>query len=148
MWIFSTVLYRFNNPLRGAHSIIRLLESRSSITEKRMSSTTASPNEVSSIFDDVVMSRRFSKNFDKERSIDPDLIEKLLKLSQTAPSSFNLQPYKIIVVQRESEKEALADTMLGGNPQRVRDAPLTLVYLSDRGSQKPTTSNMTSKQQF
>ena len=92
------------------------------------------PSQVASIFDNVIKSRRFSKKFDKSRSIDPELIEKLLRLSQTAPSSFNLQPFKIIVVQQESKREALADTMLGGNHQRVRDAPLTLVYLSDRGT--------------
>ena len=99
-----------------------------------MSSASPAPSEIASMFDELINSRRFSKKFDKSRSIDPELVEKLLRLSQTAPSSFNLQPFKIIVVQQESKREALADTMLGGNHQRVRDAPLTLVYLSDRGT--------------
>ena len=120
---------RFNNPIRQTHSIISFR-----IPHRQLSSATAVPSQVASIFDNVIKSRRFSKKFDKSRSIDPELIEKLLRLSQTAPSSFNLQPFKIIVVQQESSREALADTMLGGNHQRVRDAPLTLVYLSDRGT--------------
>ena len=125
----STVLCIVNIPLRRAHSIIS-----SRIPRRRMSSASPAPSVVASMFDDLIKSRRFSKKFDKSRSIDPELVEKLLRLSQTAPSSFNLQPFKIIVVQQESKREALADTMLGGNHQRVRDAPLTLVYLSDRGT--------------
>ena len=125
----STVLCIINNPLRRAHSIIS-----SRIPHRRMSSASPAPSEIASMFDELINSRRFSKKFDKSRSIDPELVEKLLRLSQTAPSSFNLQPFKIIVVQQESKREALADTMLGGNHQRVRDAPLTLVYLSDRGT--------------
>ena len=91
----STVLCIVNIPLRRAHSIIS-----SRIPRRRMSSASPAPSVVASMFDDLIKSRRFSKKFDKSRSIDPELVEKLLRLSQTAPSSFNLQPFKIIVVQQ------------------------------------------------
>ena len=103
------------------------------MSNKRTLSTITSPSDIASNFENVVQSRRFCKTFDKEKTIDPALLEKMLRLSQTAPSSFNLQPYKIILVQEHSVREALADAMLGGNPQRVRDAPLTVVYLSHKG---------------
>ena len=85
-------------------------------------------------FEDIVRTRTFTRSFDRDRGIDPVLIERLLRLSQMAPSSFNLQPYKMILVQDEAARAALADTMLGGNGQRVLDAPLTIVYLSDKGT--------------
>jgi Nitroreductase family len=99
---------------------------------RTLSSTSYTP-DTATVFDSVVTSRSFAKSFQKDKHVDPALIEKLLRLSQLAPSSFNLQPYKMILVQQQSMKEALADTMLGGNGQRVLDAPLTIVYLSDRG---------------
>jgi hypothetical protein len=99
---------------------------------RTLSSTSYTPDNAT-VFDSVVTSRSFTKSFQKDKHVDPALIEKLLRLSQLAPSSFNLQPYKMILVQQQSTKEALADTMLGGNGQRVLEAPLTIVYLSDRG---------------
>ena len=96
--------------------------------------TTRHMTDVLANFEDIVRTRTFTRSFDKDRSIDPVLIERLLRLSQMAPSSFNLQPYKMILVQDEAARAALADTMLGGNGQRVLDAPLTIVYLSDKGT--------------
>lgn len=100
-------------------------------------STTAPTSATASLFDDLVRKRSFTRSFDKDKPVNQELLKKLLQLSQMAPSSFNLQPYKIILVQDTVIKEALADTMLGGNGQRVRDAPVTLVFLSDRGDFMP-----------
>ena len=102
------------------------------LSRRTLSSAEHTP-DTAAVFDSVVTSRTFTKSFQKDKHVDPALIEKLLRLSQLAPSSFNLQPYKMILVQQQSMKEALADTMLGGNGQRVLEAPLTIVYLSDRG---------------
>ena len=100
------------------------------------------PSDKAVSFDEVVRSRGFCRTFDKEKSIDPLLVENLLRLSQTAPSSFNMQPYKMILVRDPSMRESLANAMLGGNPQRVRDAPVTIVYLSDKGMYLIYTKNM------
>ena len=102
------------------------------LCRRTLSSTSYSP-DTAAVFNRVVTNRSFAKSFQKDKHIDPALIEKLLRLSQLAPSSFNLQPYKMILVQQQSVKEALADTMLGGNSVRILEAPLTIVYLSDRG---------------
>jgi nitroreductase len=52
---------------------------------------------------------------------------------QRSPSSFNLQPTQIIVVQNEAVKARLADRcMLGaGNQYRTRDCAALAVFLSD-----------------
>ena len=107
---------------------------KSSNASRNFSSSTVAPTSATSdLFDDLVRTRSFSRSFDKDKPVNQELLKKLIQLSQTAPSSFNLQPYKIILVQDSVVKEALADTMLGGNGQRVRDAPVTVVFLSDRG---------------
>ena len=99
-----------------------------------MSSETCSEeNGTSNLFDDIVLKRHFTHEFNPGRNIDRLLMKKLITLSQSAPSSFNLQPFKIIVVDNESVKEVLAESMIGLNSVRVRTAPVTVVYLSDKG---------------
>lgn len=107
---------------------------KSSNASRSLSASTVAPTSATSdLFDDLVRTRSFSRSFDKDKPVNQELLKKLIQLSQMAPSSFNLQPYKIILVQDSSVKEAVADAMLGGNGQRVRDAPVTVVFLSDRG---------------
>ena len=96
-------------------------------------STIVPPIVTADYFDDLVRNRSFTRSFDRNKPVSQELLKKLIKLSQMAPSSFNLQPYKIILVQDTVVKDALADTMLGNNGKRVRDAPVTVVFLSDRG---------------
>jgi len=65
--------------------------------------------------------------------IAPTVLREVLELAQTAPSSFNLQPYRIVVVQSKEQREALAGAMLGpSNARRVREAPVTVVFAADR----------------
>lgn len=51
--------------------------------------------------------------------------------SQRAPTSFNLQPYKVIVVKSPKAREQLASCMLGPNKRRVITAPVTAVFAAD-----------------
>jgi nitroreductase len=83
-------------------------------------------------FEEIVTRRQFTPMFDPFRDIDRDLLEKLLKYSQTAPSSFNLQPFKMIVIRDIDAKVALSECMLGANGKRVLDAPISLIYVSDK----------------
>lgn len=57
----------------------------------------------------------------------------LLIVQQRSPSSFNLQPTQIILVQDPKVKEALAaEAMLGaGNQYRTKDASVIAFFLSD-----------------
>ena len=65
--------------------------------------------------------------------IAPSVLREVLELAQTAPSSFNLQPYRLVVVQSKEQREALAGAMLGpSNARRVREAPATVVFAADR----------------
>ena len=82
-------------------------------------------------FEDLLKKRQFTPSFDATRDIDSALLKKLLLLSQTAPSSFNLQPFKLIVIRHANAKRALSDAMLGANAKRVLEASVTVVYLAD-----------------
>lgn len=71
-------------------------------------------------------------NFSSERVANAKL-KKVLELTQLAPSSFNIQPYKMIVVRSDDGKEALSTCMLGsGNVRKVLQAPVSVVFLSDK----------------
>jgi len=86
-----------------------------------------------SSFELLCNSRKSEYNF-ASRPIDESIIKNILLTTQTAPSSFNLQPYKIIMVQSELVRSAITDNaMLGySNSNRVKTAPLTAVFLSDK----------------
>ncbi len=57
---------------------------------------------------------------------------KCLELSQRAPTGFNAQPYRVILVHSKKDKERLSQYCLGRNADRVRDSDCTAVFLADR----------------
>jgi nitroreductase len=61
------------------------------------------------------------------------VLRKVIELTQLAPSSFNLQPYKLIVIRSEVQKLTLSDAMLGNNRGKVKMAPVTVVFASEKG---------------
>lgn len=66
---------------------------------------------------------------------DPATVQKAhqcMTLSQRAPTGFNAQPYRVILVHSKEEKERLAQYCLGRNADRVRDSDCTAVFLADR----------------
>lgn len=73
-----------------------------------------------------------ARSFDSNREVASELLTEVLKVTQEAPSAFNLQPYKIIVVQSREGKDALCQAMLGGNVKKVADAPVTVVFAADK----------------
>ena len=66
---------------------------------------------------------------------NPTIVHKAnecLALSQRAPTGFNAQPYRVILVHSKEDKENLAQYCLGRNADRVRDSDCTAVFLADR----------------
>jgi len=89
-------------------------------------------NSTIGAFRSVVRQRRSVRSFDKEKAISAEMLHDILEDAQRSPSSFNLQPYCGIIVTEEAQKAKVADAMMGTNPQRVRDAPVTVVLLADK----------------
>ena len=63
-------------------------------------------------------------------------IQQLLHIAQAAPSGFNAQPYKMVVVQGKSAKQRLANAMLGSNGRKVLNASFTVVFAADLESSR------------
>ena len=51
--------------------------------------------------------------------------------AQRSPTPFNMQPYRVVYVDSPSVKVALSEGMLGGNRERVRSAPATVIFAAD-----------------
>lgn len=113
----------------------------------RLSSSLSTDDAVPSpkaAFDATVLSRyackRF-KRFDNEEITkpasrpNPSVVQQALhclELARRAPSAFNTQPYKVILVHSPEQREAISPYCLGPNARRVLDADCTAIFLADR----------------
>jgi nitroreductase len=55
----------------------------------------------------AIIQRRSIKTF-KSDPISPELLKQLVELTVAAPSSFNVQPWRIVLIQDQGQKAALA----------------------------------------
>jgi nitroreductase len=102
-------------------------------------------------FDEIVLSRTACKIFQRYESHDtkndattdaitsslanPRVVQQAydcLQLAQHAPTSFNTQPYKIILVHSQDIKQKMSRFALGPNAKRVVDSDCTAVFCADR----------------
>ena len=89
--------------------------------------TSASPS-----FDDVLTSRRSVRSYDATKKISEAEVRDLLTATQEAPSWANQQPSKYYVAISE-EKLAAVQDLVGGNKERIKDAPVLIVSTFERG---------------
>lgn len=73
----------------------------------------------------AILQRRSCKRF-KPDPIPADLLDRLIDLTLHAPSSFNLQPWRIVIIQDPAKKEALAK--VAWNQPQITTAPVLLVF--------------------
>jgi nitroreductase len=82
--------------------------------------------------------RRSVNVFDPDQKISREKLEEIINLSTTAPSAFNLEPWRIIAIETEEEKEKLFN--LANQQPKSKQAPYTLIIIGDRegyGSHNP-----------
>ena len=83
-------------------------------------------------FKEVVNDRSHWKWFDTNKRIPDELLEDVMKTAQRAPTSFNTQPSKVVIVRDNEYKLALAEGMLGdSNKNVVLTADTNAVFLAD-----------------
>ncbi|MEM7264218.1 MAG: nitroreductase family protein, partial [Planctomycetota bacterium] len=75
--------------------------------------------------EEAILARRSTKFFE-DRPIDAALLDRIIELTLAAPSSFNLQPWRIVVI-REPEQRAAIRAASYHQPQ-FEHAPVTLVF--------------------
>ena len=78
---------------------------------------------------DLLMSRRSIRKY-KDKTIEKDKVQQLLKGVLTSPSGRNIQPWQLIVVD-DKDKLALLGESRGGASRALANAPLAIVILAD-----------------
>jgi len=73
--------------------------------------------------------RYATKKFDDTKKVSADKLEDVLKTTQLAPSSYGLQPYKILVVEDAAIREQLKDAAYGQT--QLTDASQVIVFAAE-----------------
>ncbi|EGB14366.1 nitroreductase [Pseudodesulfovibrio mercurii] len=85
-------------------------------------------------FNDILERRRAINFFDPSQDVPDDLLRTVLAEAGKAPSSFNLQPWKVKVVRDPERKAALR--ALAFDQAKVTEAPVVLIVLADQDGWK------------
>ena len=99
------------------------------------SQTSPSPS-----FDEVLTTRRSIRNYDATRKITEAEVRQLMEAVQEAPSWANQQPSKYYVAI-SPEKVAAIQDMVGGNKDRIKNAPVLIVSTFERGKSGSSAEN-------
>lgn len=83
---------------------------------------------------EAIEGRRSVRKY-KDRDVEDEKIEKILKAATWAPSWANTQCWRFVVVRDEEIKEELADTLSEGNPatDAFLNAPVVIVGCAKKG---------------
>jgi nitroreductase len=76
----------------------------------------------------AIVQRRSIKSF-KPDPITPELLKQLVELTVAAPSSYNIQDWRIVLVQDEAQRAALSAA--AWNQKQIIEAPVTFVFAAD-----------------
>ena len=83
---------------------------------------------------EAIRARRSIKSF-KSDPIPEPILQEFLSLMQDAPSSWNFQPTRVVMVRSKEQKEALSAAAWG--QKQILEAPITFVFaVSIRGWEK------------
>ena len=85
-------------------------------------------------FPKILEKRRAVNFFDPARDVDQKLLETVIEQAGNAPSSYNLQPWKLKVIRDMDRKKALR--ALAFDQPKVTEAPVILIVLADRDGWK------------
>ena len=83
-------------------------------------------------FDEVLTTRRSIHSYDATKKITEAEVRELLLATQEAPSWANQQPSKYYVAISPEKVQAVQE-MVGGNKERIKDAPVLIVSTFERG---------------
>lgn len=76
--------------------------------------------------------RRSINFFDPTRSIPDDILNELLSIANLAPSSYNLQPWEVIIVKSPDRKQTLRNCAF--NQPKVEEASIVLIIIASPGA--------------
>jgi len=76
---------------------------------------------------EAIARRRAARRFDPDRAVPDDLLKRVLHLATLAPSSYNLQPWRFLVVRRAANRQKLR--ACAHNQPKVAEAPVVVIVL-------------------
>ncbi|KAK8797093.1 hypothetical protein WA158_004303 [Blastocystis sp. Blastoise] len=79
---------------------------------------------------EVCLERRSVRKY-LNKDIPEGVLEDILTTTQSAATSLNCQPYKILVIRSKEDKERLGKTMSLNNPDFVNSSSATVLFLAD-----------------
>jgi nitroreductase len=85
-------------------------------------------------FKEVITKRRAVNFFDTQKPVSDELLKELVETAAKVPSSFNLQPWSLMVLRDEDDKMRLRK--LAWDQPKVSEAPVVFIVLADRDSWK------------
>lgn len=83
---------------------------------------------------EINLMRRSIQYFDKTKPLDYELVKRVINEAVYAPSSYNLQPWRVILVKTLEQKETLYN--LAYKQEKIKDAPMTLIIVADKEAYK------------
>jgi nitroreductase len=86
-------------------------------------------------FKEVINNRRAVNFFDPQKPVPDKILKEIIETAAQAPSSFNLQPWNLIVLKEPQEKMRLQK--LAWDQPKVSQAPVVLIVLADRNAWQP-----------
>jgi len=81
-------------------------------------------------YNDIIHKRRAINFFDPEKNVDTQTLNTIIEDAALTPSSFNLQPWNVMVLRDKEAKEKLKS--LAWDQPKVVEAPVVLIVLADR----------------
>jgi nitroreductase len=81
-------------------------------------------------FQEITQKRRAINFFDTGRDVSQSQLIEMIELAANTPSSFNLQPWNLMVLRDRDEKETLKS--LAWDQPKVVEAPVILIVLADK----------------
>ncbi len=85
-------------------------------------------------FEELMESRRAVNFFNQEKDLPEGTLEKIIEIAAKTPSSFNLQPWSLMVLRDSEDKLRLQKVSM--NQAKISEAPVTLIVLADRDAWK------------
>ncbi|MBB3187249.1 nitroreductase family protein [Microbacter margulisiae] len=78
----------------------------------------------------LLQNRRSVNYFDTNKTLSKTTLEEIINLAVLAPSAFNLQPWRIIVVESKEAKETLKT--LSNNQPKVTEAAINMIIVGNK----------------
>jgi nitroreductase len=83
----------------------------------------------------IMRDRRAVNFFDPTKPVGKEVLKKIIETACLAPSGFNLQPWRLIIVRSSPDKDRLRTA--AWNQPKITDAPVVLILLADKNGWKP-----------